>query len=106
MKGLLLLLGGGVLVAVPGHAGGIFQLGNVPQSDEENVLFSTNQTGSTVTGMTNQTSTVVNFSSTADVLMTTANGQATLTASDGLINDVTISLANGGTYSDLILNPF
>ncbi|MFN7997396.1 MAG: PEP-CTERM sorting domain-containing protein [Bryobacteraceae bacterium] len=106
MKGLLLMFGGIVLAAVPGTAGVIFQLGNIPQSDEENVLFNTTQSASMVTGITNQTSTVVNFSSTADVLMTTANGQASITAQDGLINDVTISLANGGSFSDLILNPF
>jgi len=106
MKGLLLMLGGIVLAAVPGTAGVIFQLGNIPQSNEENVLFSTTQTGTTVNGITNQTNTMVDFSSTTDTLMTTANGQAILTAQDGLINNVMISLANGGTFDDLILNPF
>lgn len=64
------------------------------------------QTGSMVTGTTQNTSTTVDFSSTSDTLETTANGQAMVTASDGTINNLTITLAGGETYQSLILNPF
>src|SRR5437868_375111 len=65
--------------------------GNCPQPNEQNILFTTNQSGSLVTGFTNQTGTQIDFSSITDTLDVTANGQANLTAADGAINDVTIS---------------
>jgi PEP-CTERM motif len=80
-----------------------FTLGNNPQSDEENVLYSSSQTGTTITGLTNQTDTSVQFIS-SETLQTTASGQASLTATDSAINNVTIDVP-GGTYADLIINP-
>ncbi len=97
------LVSGGIYA----QAGIIFDPGNHPQQPgEENVLFTSNQTGPLITGITNQSDLVVNFSSTTDTLNVTANGQAKVTASDGAVNDLTITLANGGTYTDLIINPF
>jgi hypothetical protein len=80
-----------------------FTPGNNPQADEQNVLYSASQTGTSITGLTNQTNTSVLFTST-ETLQTTALGQANLTATDGLINNVTIAVP-GRTYGDLILNP-
>ena len=93
-------------LTTPGFANVIFTLGNNPQADEQNILFSTDQIGSTVTGVTNQSLTLVDFSSTTDQLSVTAAGQANLTAVDTLINNITISLPGGGSaYQDLIFNP-
>jgi hypothetical protein len=84
----------------------IFGLGNDPGANQQNVLFGSFQSGSLVTGVTNQSRQIVDFSSITDTLVSTAKGQANLTASDGLINDVTIRVPGGGAYTDLILNPF
>jgi hypothetical protein len=73
------------------------------KADEQNVLYSTSQTGTSITGLTNQTNTSVLFTS-SETLQTTALGQANLTATDGAINNVTIAVP-GRTYGDLILNP-
>ena len=100
---VVLALAGGDLA----HAGVIFSLGNNPhQSGEENVLFSSDQTGSLVTGFTASTNMMVDFSSNSDTLVVTASGQAQLAALDGTVNNVTISLPGGATYESLILNPF
>jgi len=92
------------LLAIPAFGDAIFTVGNNPQPDEQNVLFSTNQSAATVFGTTNQSGDTVQFTSTTDTLVTTANGQSNLTALDGLINNVTIT-APGRTFLDLILNP-
>src|SRR4051812_15240183 len=94
------------LAPLSAHATVVFTDGNNPQQPgEENVLYGSSQTGSLITGVTNQSHTTVDFSSTTDTLVTTANGQANLTAQDGLINQVTISVP-GSTFGDLIINPF
>ena len=59
----------------------------------ENVLIANNQTATTVTGQTNNTHATVYFTSPTDTLVTTASGQAVITAVDELLNAVTISLA-------------
>jgi hypothetical protein len=88
--------------ALPAYAA-TFTLGNNPQADEQNVLYSASQTGTSITGLTNQTNTSVLFTA-SETLQTTALGQANLTASDGAINNVTIAVL-GRTYGDLIVNP-
>lgn len=93
------------VLTVPMYAAAIFNTGNVPQTNESNVLLNMNQSASMVTGVTQQNAVTVDFSSTTDTLVTTANGQANVTAADGLINDVTISLASGASFGDLIINP-
>jgi hypothetical protein len=90
----------------PVYGNAIFTLGNNPQPDEENVLFLADQTGTTVQGATNISNVLVNFTSTTDTLEVTASGQANLTSSDGRINNVSISLAGGATFQDMIFNPF
>ena len=92
------------LLAYPAFADAIFTVGNNPQPNEQNVLFNTNQSAATVFGETNQSHDIVQFTSTTDTLVTTANGQANLTALDGLINNVTVTVP-GLTFLDLILNP-
>jgi len=82
-----------------------FTIGNNPQSDEENILLNSGATGTTVFGLTNQTNLQVAFSSTTDTLVEPSSGQARVEASDGLLNNITISVPNG-TFHDIILNPF
>ena len=91
------------------HAGIIFTLGNNPQPNEENVLLNSGATGNLVTGVTNTTGKVVDFSST-QVLTEPANGQARIEATNGTsqvaLTDVTVSLANDTLFHDIIFNPF
>ena len=86
-----------------------FQLGNNPQPGEENVLLNNGTTGMLVTGITNQTGFVVNFTST-QVLSEPSSGQARIEATNNgsqvALADVSFSLANGGTFEDAIFNMF
>jgi hypothetical protein len=92
-----------VLVA-SASANAVFTLGNHPQPNEENVLFHTDQTGTTIDGITNRSGTLVQFSSTTDTLIG-SGGQSDVDAVDGLINDITMSVP-GQTFLDAIINPF
>ena len=92
-----------VLIA-SAYGDAIFATGNHPQPDEENILFHTAQMGTTVDGFTNQSNTLVQFSSTTDTLIA-SGGQSDVDAMDGLINNVTVTVP-GHTFLDLIFNPF
>jgi len=92
-----------VLIA-PAYADAIFNTGDHPQPNEQNILFILDQTGTTVDGETNHSHTLVQYSSTTDTLIATG-GQSDLDAADGLINNVTITVP-GHTFLDFILNPF
>ncbi|MEO8407021.1 MAG: PEP-CTERM sorting domain-containing protein [Oxalobacteraceae bacterium] len=85
----------------------IFETGNNPQADEQNILFNGPGTISgpalTVTGRTNQTDTVVAFTSSEN-LVTPASGQARVEGADGAFQDLSVYLQAGGTFSDLIFN--
>jgi hypothetical protein len=55
----------------------IFTIGNNPQPNEENLLFQTPETGTTINGFTSQTNVDVFFSSlTGQDLLQNAQGQA------------------------------
>jgi hypothetical protein len=94
-----------VALALPAFGDAVFTLGNNPQPNEQNVLFTTDQTGSPVFGFTNQSNDQVQFSSTTDTLVVTSSGQAKVSAMDGLVNDITFTVP-GHTFLDFILNPF
>jgi len=96
---VLIMLWSGVAQATA-----IFTLGNNPQPDEENILLGGDETGTTVTGTTNQSNTTVNFSSTTDTLTEPSAGQARIEALDGLINNIAVTVPNN-TFADLIVNP-
>jgi len=66
----------------------------------ENVLIGNNQTGNPVTGTTNQSGIGVIFTSGTDTLLTSASGQAVITALDGLLNSVGFSLAGGVGFTN------
>jgi hypothetical protein len=99
-----LLLAALVALAIPAFGDAVFTLGNNPQPNEQNVLFKSDQTGSTVFGFTNHSNTQVQFSSTTDTLVVSSSGQAKVSAMDGLVNDITFSVP-GHTFLDFILNP-
>jgi hypothetical protein len=96
-----------MLIAASGaNATIIITPGNNPQPGEENILFATNQTGTTFTGNTNQSNTGVQFTSTAP-LETNGIGQAKL-ISPGNTNipggtGITFTVP-GGTFGDFIFN--
>jgi hypothetical protein len=94
------------LLACPGiaQANVVFTIGNVPQNDE-NVLLNSGTTGNPIFGTTNQSGFLVQFNSTTDTLTEPANGQARVEATDGLLNNVSVSMPNR-SFSTLIFNPF
>jgi len=87
------------------QAGIIFQLGNNPQPNQENVQFVNNQSAPVVFGLTNQSNSTVMFTSTTDNLTTTSAGQAKVGASDGEVNNIQITTP-GKFFTSAILNPF
>ena len=104
MKKNLLRIGPLLLLASVAHAGVIVACtSNCPQGNEQNILFTTNQSGTLDFGFTNQSHTQVDFSSTTDILNTPSKGQAMLTAADGDINNLSISVPNK-TFADFIFD--
>src|SRR6516164_4607126 len=94
-----------VALSIPAFGQVVFPtLGNHPQPNEENVLFTADQTKPTVFGFTNLSNTQVQLFSTTDTRAGTSSGQAKVGASDGLVNDITFTVP-GHTFLDLILNP-
>src|SRR5438874_5070569 len=96
---------GTTLVMASAQANVIFTLGNNPQQPgEQNILFGSSQTGTTITGATNQTNTSVQFTSTQS-LTTGGQGQAFLQpTSQGLFTNFSFSVP-GSTFGDFIFNP-
>lgn len=87
------------------HAAVIFTQGNNPEATEQNILFGSSQTGTTVSGATNQSNTPVQFTSTQS-LSTGGIGQAFLQPTSGatLLTNFTFSVPSG-TFTDFIFNP-
>ena len=84
----------------------IFTLGNNPQQpSEQNIPFGSSQTGTTITGATNQTNTGVQFTST-QTLTTGGIGQAFIepASSTALFTNFAFSVP-GNTFTDFIFNP-
>ncbi len=94
----------------PSWASVLVQQGNNPESNEQNVLLNgLSGPGTLVTGSTNQTHTLVNFTTSNNQIAANPNGQSFITGVDGgaganggTFSNVTISLADGGTFTDLI----
>ena len=95
-----------LLLSSPSFAGLTFTAGNNPQPDEENILLTSGDSGTVISGTTNQTGAAVDFSSTTDILVVPSSGQARIEAQDGALNNITISTPGGVTYMDFIGNPF
>src|SRR5690242_1193617 len=104
--GLAVGLGSAFITLPAVQASVIFTLGNNPQQPgEQNILFGSSQTGTTINGATNQSDTLVKFTSTQS-LSTGGVGQAFLepTASGTLLTNFTFSVP-GQTFGDFIFNP-
>jgi hypothetical protein len=104
---LLLLIATALLAPVLCWANIVFELGNNPQPNEENVLLNNGTTGNLVTGTTNQSGATVNFTST-QTLTEPSSGQARIEATNGSgqvgLTNVSFSLASG-SFEDTIFNP-
>ena len=102
---IALFMASALLIAAPAaHATAIFTLGNSPQQpSEQNILFGSTQTGTTITGATNQSNTPVQFTSTQS-LTTGGVGQGFFEATTGLLTNFTFSVP-GQTFGDFIFNP-
>jgi hypothetical protein len=79
----------------------IVSTGNSPSGTEQNVLFSSGTSGTTITGTTNQTNTTVSFASSTS-LSADASGQSMITATSGSFNNITIGVPSGTVFTDLI----
>jgi hypothetical protein len=67
--------------------------GGIPGNPDENVLLNTGATGTTVTGTTNQTSSLVTFQG-LEALSEPSNGQARIEAVDGAYTSLTFFLTD------------
>jgi len=85
------------------HGQVTFTPGNNPQPNEENILLNSGLSGASVTGTTQSSGIVVRFDSITDTLTEPSSGQARVEATDGVVNNITISVP-GGSFTDLILN--
>lgn len=97
-----------LLLAQLSRADIILMAGNNPQPNENNILLKSGLSGTLVSGVPNGVSGVtVNFTST-QMLLEPSSGQARVSAlPEGTpLTNLTISLAGGGTFGDLIINPF
>jgi len=93
------------LAAGTAHADIIYQLGNIPQIDE-NIQFNDPgliSTGSTVQGATNQTGRIFNFGSN-ETLTTPSQGQARIEAVNNPFNLFTIQGQPNTTFESAIFN--
>jgi hypothetical protein len=82
------------------------EAGNNPQPGEQNILLNQG-TGTTVTGNTNMSGTLVNFSSsTGQTLIANSSGQAFISTNsgNGLVTSINVS-SPGNTFTDFIGNP-
>jgi hypothetical protein len=102
-------LAGAAMLASPANADIVFTLGNNPQADEQNILFGSSETGTTITGFVGQTNIPVEFSTlTGETLFQGAKGQADIenNADPGKAPLTSINITSPGYgYGDFILNP-
>jgi hypothetical protein len=93
------------ILITPAFADAVFTPGYHLQPNEQRILDPTSQTGSTVFGFTNNSNTQVQFSSATDTLGVIPVGIPKVTATDGLVNDLTITVP-GFTFLNFVMRPF
>jgi len=91
-----------LVLTASAYANVMFALGQGSLPNPENIMFNSNQMGTTIDGFTVSDTKVV-FTS-AQTLMV-SSGQPNVNAASGLINTITIQ-APGHTFEGLIINPF
>ena len=89
-------------VIAPAYGNITFTEKDIPQPNEQNIHFSEGVTGMTITGTTDTSDNVVDFTSTTTTLI--SHGQH-VDAVSGSIKDITMSIP-GFTFGDAIINPF
>lgn len=92
------------LWAMSASADIIFDIGNHPQPDEQNILFEGSETGSTITGDADGVP-VVFSSLTGQTLYQNAKGQASIEEVDGKLLTSLLISTPGYTFQDFIFNP-
>ncbi|MEO8739654.1 MAG: PEP-CTERM sorting domain-containing protein [Casimicrobiaceae bacterium] len=101
----LLAVAAGVfgLWAMSASATVIFTLGNHPQTNENNILFQSPQTGNLINGQVDHSGVVVNFLST-QTLVQNAQGQASINGFQGAeLTNIMVTVP-GFTFGDFIMN--
>jgi PEP-CTERM motif len=104
-----------MIVGVAATAGAtiLFETGNHPQPDENNILFVGSESGTTIHGVVDHSGVAVYFTSISDplqILNQTAKGQADISGTNGetkLDEDLfsmQVTLDPGYTFQDFILN--
>ena len=108
MRSLLLALTGvsAILGIHAASANIIFTLGNNPQPDEQNILFTAPETGTTINGVVDHTGIGVVFNTlTGETLQQTAQGQADIFNLAGTpLTSMETSIPGFG-FTDFIMNP-
>lgn len=96
-----------LLMASAAQATTVFTPGNIPSGDT-NILLNSGMTGTTVMGTANGVSGFTMVFTSTQQLMEPSSGQARVSANpEGTpLTNLSISLANGATFGDLIINPF
>jgi hypothetical protein len=90
----------------PAYGDAIFKLGNTGGlPGDQNVLFTMDTTGNPITGLTNHSDNVVQFTSSTNTLLHSSGGQADIDGVSGPIKNITMSIP-GFTFGDAIINPF
>ena len=85
----------------------VFLTGNNPQPNEQNILFTTTQSGTTVSGFANQFNQLVDFTSTTNqTLQVSSVGQAKVSTLDngGFLTSILMT-SPGNFFQDVIANP-
>jgi PEP-CTERM motif len=98
-------IAGALLVTAPAHATITFQLGNHPQPNEQNILFSGPEQGTTIFGEVAHTGIAAKFNTlTGQTLFQNAQGQADIATLSGVpLTSMEVSVPGYG-FGDFILN--
>jgi hypothetical protein len=98
-----------IAASSPASAAIIVTAGAGAVQPAENVLTNTSMTGNTVMGTTNQSGSSVSVRSNETLTTNSSNGQARFLATDSSIDNGTIFLSDGGTFTSAefnLFNPF
>src|SRR5215472_7820014 len=83
-----------------------FTPGNIPQGPSEENIQVNSTVGHTIHGLTNTTRIAVAYTSMSTVLVGSSGHGGIAAENKWLIKDITLSIASGSAFRDLIINPF
>jgi hypothetical protein len=97
----------GIAATAPASAAVVLCTGANCVNTDQNVLITTQQTNVPTVSAATQSGVGVTFNSSQDALLNgTASGQASVSSADGLLNQLTFSLAPGFTFASAVFNLF